>query len=377
MHFNAYQWQSSPNNSTWTNISGATSQNYTPPNLTTTTYYRRQVASNDATVSSNVSTITVFAQLQGGSVTPTALSINYNTAPGQLTGTTPAGGNGTYTYQWQSSPNNSTWTNLSGATSQNYTPPNLTATTYYRRQVKSNGATVNSNVSTITVYAQLQGASVTPTTLSINYNTSPGLLTGTAATGGNGTYAYQWQSSPNNSTWTNISGATHQNYTPTNLTATTYYRRQVTSNTVTVSSNVSTITVYTPLQAGALTPGSISIVTGSSPGNLGGATASGGSGSYTYQWEKSSDNITWATISGATAQDYNPGNLSAVQWFRRKVSSNGVTVTSTAITISILPPAVTTPVAYGNTIMNFVRTWTATAPEKYPALLISRPLKDV
>ncbi|WP_315817188.1 hypothetical protein [Paraflavitalea speifideaquila] len=40
------------------------------------------------------------------------------------------------------------------------------------------------------------------------------MLTGTAATGGNGTYAYQWQSSPDNTTFTNIGGATAQNYTP-------------------------------------------------------------------------------------------------------------------------------------------------------------------
>src|SRR5688572_8637285 len=55
----------------------------------------------------------------------------------------------------------------------------------------------------------------------------------TGGTGGTG-QTYQWQSSPDNSSWTNISGATNATYTTTQTTS-TYYRAVVTCG-VTVNS---------------------------------------------------------------------------------------------------------------------------------------------
>lgn len=109
---------------------------------------------------SNVATVIVYPILQGGTLSPSSASVNYNTGPGQLTGTVPTGGNGIYSYQWQSSPNSSTWTSISGATSQNYTPGDLTAATYYRREATSNGVSAYSNTATISVYPQLTGGSI-------------------------------------------------------------------------------------------------------------------------------------------------------------------------------------------------------------------------
>ncbi len=53
----------------------------------------------------------------------------------------------------------------------------------------------------------------------------------------------QWQSSSNNSTWTNLTGATSDTYTVTNLTATTYYRSTVSGGTCSTTTNVSTISL--------------------------------------------------------------------------------------------------------------------------------------
>lgn len=57
------------------------------------------------------------------------------------------------TYQWQSSPNNSTWTNISGATATTYTPPSVSeGTTYYRVVVSTPSCgSVNSNSATVIV----------------------------------------------------------------------------------------------------------------------------------------------------------------------------------------------------------------------------------
>ena len=73
-------------------------------------------------------------------------------------------------------------------------------------------------------------SSVTAVCPSINFNLS--LQNGTAGTG----VTYQWQSSANGTTWTNISGATATTLS-TSQTAATYYRCQVTCSGNTGSSN--------------------------------------------------------------------------------------------------------------------------------------------
>ena len=166
--------------------------------MTTSTYYRRQVTSGTCgTVNSASILITVYGNLTSGTI-GTAQSICYNTAPAALTETAvPTGGPGGYTYQWQSSPDNATWTSIVGATAMGYAPPVLTTNTYYRRQVTSGTCgTVNSASILITVYGNLTSGTI-GTAQSICYNTAPAVLTETGApTGGPGGYTYQWQSSP-------------------------------------------------------------------------------------------------------------------------------------------------------------------------------------
>jgi hypothetical protein len=58
----------------------------------------------------------------------------------------------------------------------------------------------------------------------IEYNTPPHLLTGTAPTGGTQPYIYQWQSSIDNNSFSNISGGTDLFYQPEALIQTTWYR---------------------------------------------------------------------------------------------------------------------------------------------------------
>ena len=72
-------------------------------------------------------------------------------SPGGLTGFPPSGGNGTFTYQWQSSADNINFSNIGAATSQNYSPGALTTTTYYRRIVNSGPCTSISPAVQITI----------------------------------------------------------------------------------------------------------------------------------------------------------------------------------------------------------------------------------
>jgi len=192
----SYQWQSSVNNTTWSSISGATAQNFQPPALTTTTYYRRSTTCSGITAyTDNTATVNVYPQLGSAAVSPSSQTINYNTAPSALTVTSVYGGNGSYSYQWMScSTVDGTYTPIGGATSSSYTPPGLTATTYFEVITTSNGASVPSVPVVVNVYPQINPGTVSPANQYINYNTVPASLSVTNVYGGNGSFSFQWQS---------------------------------------------------------------------------------------------------------------------------------------------------------------------------------------
>ena len=75
-------------------------------------------------------TVTVTPPPITCSVAPTSPTCSYNKTPASIKGT--VSGGTVYTYQWQSSTNNVTWTPISGATGINYSPGALTANTYYQ-----------------------------------------------------------------------------------------------------------------------------------------------------------------------------------------------------------------------------------------------------
>jgi len=96
------------------------------------------------------------------SVAPASQTIGYNKAPAILRGT--VSGGSTYTYQWQSSANNVTWTAISGATGVNYSPPALTTTTYYQLTATSGAFSAISNPATVIVNQATNPANVDTTT---------------------------------------------------------------------------------------------------------------------------------------------------------------------------------------------------------------------
>src|ERR1017187_5035960 len=243
----AYQWQESNDNVNWTNIGGATSQNFSPPALVQTTYYRRSaVSQTNVAAYSNSATVFVYPILNPGTISPSAETINYNTVPPtSLTLSGVSGGSGSYTYQWQSSPDNVNWSGISGATSTTYSPPALTASTYYR--VSVNSGLGYSSVTYITVIPPppFSPGIITPAFIQIYTNTSPGSITGTLPSGGScgGSYTYQWMSSTNGTSFTPLTGATSATYTPGVLSANTWYTRAVTCGTTANTDTVQVVIV--------------------------------------------------------------------------------------------------------------------------------------
>lgn len=241
-----YQWQYSVDGgATYNNVTtgtGGTTTAYTSDVLTQTTYFRRkdQCGTTTDISFSNAVIVNVHQHLTSASVTPAGpLTITYNTSPGTLTTTNPTGGIGsTVTYQWQRSTDSTTYSNvgspttlIAGSTTQpTYNPGNLTASVNYYRCQYVCGETTYSNVVRINVNPQVFPGVISPTSIGIGYNTSPGAIMAVSASGGNcgGSFTYQWQQSMDGTNYTNITGATGLNYTPGNLTATTYFRRKVT-----------------------------------------------------------------------------------------------------------------------------------------------------
>jgi len=100
-----------------------------------------------------------------------SIGTNHSVCPGVtpnlLTSASNGTGVGTISYEWQSSPNGSTWTTISGATGATYQPPVITATTYYRRRTKSVAAATCYSAYTNTVTVTLNTTSTAPTSITV------------------------------------------------------------------------------------------------------------------------------------------------------------------------------------------------------------------
>ncbi|UOG77483.1 gliding motility-associated C-terminal domain-containing protein (plasmid) [Hymenobacter tibetensis] len=336
-----YQWESSLNNANWTIIAGATGETLAPGPLTTTTFFRRQVSSGECAITpSNLVTITVLPALAAGSIA-TDQAICAGSAPAPFTSTSEASGTSNIVYQWELSTDNATWTPIVGAIGPAYGSGPLTTTTYFRRQASSSGAcaSVLSNVITVTVTPALVAGSIgTDQTLCPGATPSP--LTSTApATGGTGTITYQWESSLNNANWAVITGATGSTYAPGPLSATTYFRRVVTSGPCgPLYSPTVVLTVLPTLVAGSIAADQIVCAGGPVAPLTSTAPATGGTGTFAYQWESSTDNVTWTAVAGATTETFAPGPLPVTTSFRRQTTSGSCgPVYTSAVTVTVLP----------------------------------------
>jgi hypothetical protein len=119
------------------------------------TGYRIRVISSTPSVqgADNGLNLTVNSVIANNTVSAVQ-SICSGSTPNALTGTTPTGGSGTYSYLWESSTASAAtgFTNASGTNNaQNYTPGSLTQTTWYRRTVTSGSCSSTSTAIQITV----------------------------------------------------------------------------------------------------------------------------------------------------------------------------------------------------------------------------------
>jgi hypothetical protein len=267
-------------------------------------------------------------------------NINYGQIPLLLNAPVASGGNcgGSYTYQWLSSPDNTNFTAIPGATAQNYQPGPLTTTSYFKRQTNCSGSLLcTSNSIAITVYAKTPAISLNPSSQAVNAGASPAALAlGNASTTG-GTFTYQWQQSANNSfsDATALAGANLSSYSPGVISTTTFYRLALIRNGDSLYSTPAVINVLPALSSGAISPTTQTITSGNIPALMVFAGSTGGDGNYTFQWYSSADGSNWTALDGVWSAGYNPSALEATTWYRVAVTSNGLSATSNSVVINV------------------------------------------
>ena len=132
-----------------------------------------------------------------------------------------------YTYKWQNGgATGTTWTDISGANAATYTPLSTSVgTTMYRVIVTSVGGTIcDTIISSAATVIIVNDPVVTVTTLPTTVCVGANLALTANRSGGTGTCTVQWQSSPNGTTWTNVSGATSNTLNVNSINSTTRYR---------------------------------------------------------------------------------------------------------------------------------------------------------
>jgi len=165
------------------NFANITFMNFAPCTFTNVGTYMRDAGNG---YGADLEVYWEYVSIVPGSVTASQ-TLCAGLTPAALTNVTSAS---TYAaYQWESSPDNLIWSIVPGATSANYSPPALTATTYYRRQASTCTApVVYSNTVTITVdQITSNPTTITPSSITVcgTGTVSLAVSGGTLGTGAN------------------------------------------------------------------------------------------------------------------------------------------------------------------------------------------------
>lgn len=322
------QWQSSPDNNTWSNISGANSPTYNAPTtIAGTTYYRMIITDNLPDCNDPVSNVIPVIVQPDAIVSLSPVTSEICLGGLSLLTASITGGSSNLTIQWQSNTNNAGWVVIAGETGTTYNAPgSVTGSVLYRIQITDGFSDCSDPLSnTVTVVIRPDATvSVTPVSTEVCIG-GTALLTATI-TGGSTSLTQQWQSSADGSTgWANIAGATGTTYSaPTSVTGTTYYRIVIIdpasdcsdpiSNVVSVLVQPDAIVSIAPLTNSLCVGGSVTLT----------ATVTGGSSAYTLQWQSSPNGTAWSNIAGQNGTTYNPPTGTAGTNFYRVVITDNL-----------------------------------------------------
>ncbi len=223
----SYQWEESNDGKTFTAISGETANVYAPSALKAMHYYRLRAVSEKlcGEVLSNVVAIQVYDSMYA---VATAVSpICYQTTA--TISVVAQGGGNAYVYQWQQSEDGVAFQDIQAATNATYVTSSLSDGSYFYRCVVSTQKCSDvwcwSNVVKVDVYEDLTAGTIVGTdSTCYGYAPAESLHFDEKPAGVDGKYAYQWQKRTASTPWTDIVGATSDQYAPDALTENTEFR---------------------------------------------------------------------------------------------------------------------------------------------------------
>ncbi|HUC83024.1 MAG TPA: hypothetical protein VMR70_19100, partial [Flavisolibacter sp.] len=338
-----YQWQSSPNNTTWTDIPGATLSSLNVTGISATTYFRRRIICG---ANSSFSTpISVSVTAPAYTTLPFTESFEANWVdgcdakdiPNNFWRNTPATGNNSWRRSDDAATTNSgAWGNNNGA----YTPEASAGS--FSARFHTWGASSGTK-GQLDLYVNCNTGS-SGKRLNFDFINTSGSDSLVVLLSTNGGVSFTRLDSVRTSTvWKTKS------ILFASSSATTVIRFEATSDFGTTDiglDNVSIVNIPdcsgTPV-GGTVAPATMSVCTGN-PFTLSvtGATDATTVFGITYQWQSSPDGTTWTNIAGATDATYTSAGISATTQFRRLTICSGNNGTSTAATITVSQPAYAT-----------------------------------
>lgn len=244
--------------------------------------------------------------------------------PDSIYGSSPKGGNGTYTYIWKKRTDSSDWDTAKGGTFDQrhytFTEP-LEDTVYLKRYVRSAGLMdTTSGVIQVNVVSSIENNHINASQ-HICEGVSPDTLKGSLPSGGNLSYSYTWEDSTQSDGWTSSEGIEHKkHYVPGQLFDTTFYRRKVRSGPCVTYSDTVTVFVLPSIQQNTISS-SHYVCEGETADTLyGSSSLEGGGKAYSFIWEETPDKVHWDTMS-VNKQNETPEEVSDTMYYRRIVVS--------------------------------------------------------
>lgn len=333
------QWQSSTDGVAWTDVAGATSGTLTVADVTLAesgTLYRAVFTNNQGT------DVTAAAEL---TVTPSAPSTTDPADTTVVSGadatfTVTVGGDPAPTVQWETFVGG-VWTAIPGATGAQLLLEDVTTVqdgTLVRVHVQSTAGSAWSSSAELTVDPLAPTAS-TPDDVTVT--SGQDALFSVQVTG-DPTPTVQWQVSTDGVVWTDIAGAVAADLELLDVTTSaggTLYRAVATSSAGTATSAAAALTVQPAPPVVTSAPVTQSVDAG------GAATftvAATGDPAPTFQWQTSTDNLTWTDVAGATGTSFTLDDVTAAQnglWVRVYIANAGGVVASDGVRLVVVPAA--------------------------------------
>lgn len=339
----AFRWERSADGVNFTHLNSNT-QDYAESELVPGDYYYRRIVSRGVCRdTSDVLMVKVLHPVDNNEVMAPAIS-EYCGVPEriELEASIPEGGDGIFSYAWERSIDGGEFVDL-GIDTENLADMSMTVPGEYEyRRIVISGSCepAISNVVKITLYPELSDNLITSTEDYCNAGANV-VLTGSMMSGGNGTYAYVWEREENGEGFVEV--GTEADYQETQpLSIGTYkYRRTVTSGVCSSTSDVFTISVYPPVTNNTIiAPATVNYCSTSEGFVIEGAIPEGGSGSFTYRYERKYNGGAWEAVGGnAVSLEVAVLGEPGTYEFRRIVDSDACAENiSNTVTIQVSSP---------------------------------------